>query len=244
MLLCVLCDLAVILIVSILVPRFIVDRRKIPVVVQGIFRSNAVLFAIPLAINLFGDEAASLAGIVITIIVPVYNVVAVVLLEYYRGANISVPGLIKKILTNPLVDGAVIGILLHELHVVLPTWLMTPVRGIVNATTPLALIILGATLRFAAVRRNLRLVLPTTMIKLVGLPAIMLVFAKLLRMDPIHLFVFFTLFATPNAVSTFTMSAAMGADGELASHYVMISTVLSGFTLFLWIFFMKSVGLI
>nr|WP_279221407.1 MULTISPECIES: hypothetical protein [unclassified Clostridium] len=40
------------------------------------------------------------------------------------------------------------------------------------------------------------------------------------------------------------MAQNMGGDGELAGQFVVISTAVSMFTLFLWIFFMKSVGLI
>ena len=38
------------------------------------------------------------------------------------------------------------------------------------------------------------------------------------------------------------MAQNMGGDGELAGQFVVISTAVSMFTLFLWIFFMKSGG--
>ncbi len=48
----------------------------------------------------------------------------------------------------------------------------------------------------------------------------------------------------PVAVSSFTMAANMGGDGELAGQYVFLSTLVSLGTLFAFIFVYHSIGFI
>ena len=57
-----------------LVPKFIKDPRQIPVIIQGLYRSNILLFAVPLVQNLFGDTEMVKAAALVIIVVPIYNV--------------------------------------------------------------------------------------------------------------------------------------------------------------------------
>ena len=50
------------------------------------------------------------------------------------------------------------------------------------------------------------------------------------------------LFATPTALSSFTMAQQMGGDKDLASEIVVFSTALSLITLFGWIFLFLHLG--
>ena len=49
-------------------------------------------------------------------------------------------------------------------------------------------------------------------------------------------------FGGPVAAATFTMAAELGGDKELAAELVVVSTSLCSFTLFGWIFLLKSLG--
>ena len=40
------------------------DRKKMGVMIQGMFRSNYVIFGTPVAISLYGDQGAAAAGYV------------------------------------------------------------------------------------------------------------------------------------------------------------------------------------
>ena len=64
------------------VPRFIKAPAQQGVVVQALYRSNILLFALPLVQSLFGEYASAAAGVMVTIVVPLYNVMAVIVLEY------------------------------------------------------------------------------------------------------------------------------------------------------------------
>ena len=56
------------------------DRKGNPrrgVIIQAIFRSNFVLFGLPLTIAVFGDSAASIAAMMVTVVVSIYNTTSV-----------------------------------------------------------------------------------------------------------------------------------------------------------------------
>ena len=83
---------------------------------QGMFRSNFVLFGIPITTALFGDTAAGLAAILISVIIPLYNVLAVLSLEMFHGKQPSFLKMLKGIVTNPLIIASVIGIPVSYTH--------------------------------------------------------------------------------------------------------------------------------
>ena len=111
-------------------------------------------------------------------------------------------------------------------------------------TSPLALFVLGGTLQFNAIHKNLKYLVPTLGFKLFILPAIMLALGYMVGLRELELFLLVAVYGTPVAAASYPMAQNMGGDGELAGEFVVISTVAATFTLFLWIFFMKSVGLI
>ena len=211
------------------------DRKQKPVMIQGLFRSNSILFALPLAETVAGEEGVAAASFLVAILVPLYNVTAVVVLESYNGERSSFPVLLKKIFTNPLIIGAILGAVYVMLPFTLPTFVMKPVNAIADMTTPLALIILGGTLRFTSMKAHAKLLTAATVLKLIVIPAIALLLLKLFSFTDAQNFSIFAVFATPVAVSSYTMAANMGADGDLAGEIVAVTTVASLVTIFLWI---------
>ena len=108
----------------------------------------------------------------------------------------------------------------------------------------MALVILGATLEFGSVRGNKKYLAIGIIGKTVVVPLVMIPIAVLLGFRDISLLAITILFAAPTAVSSFTMAEAAGHDGELAAQQVVFSSVVSLFTVFLWIFALRSMGLI
>ena len=99
------------------VPRLVKENERRGVIIQAIYRSNFVLFGIPLATSVFGEEGTLLATMMVAIVIPVYNVTAVVILELFRGGKVPVSVLIKNILKNPMIRGALMGFIFHMLGI-------------------------------------------------------------------------------------------------------------------------------
>lgn len=218
------------------------DNRKRGVLIQGIFRSNFVIFGIPVTTSLFGAEATGAAALLVAVIVPIFNMLSVVILEIYRGSRINVPKILKGILTNPLIIGSVIGLLCLWLHIKIPLVLEKTISDLSKVTTPLALVILGGSFTFSSMKGNVKQIAIGVLGKLVIVPVICLSFALLIGIRGVGLAILMSIFASPTAVSSFSMAKQMDGDADLAGHLVVLGSMLSVVTMFVWIFIFKQGG--
>lgn len=233
-----------ILVLFVTVPRIVPGNPQRGVVIQAIYRSNFVLFAIPLTASVFGEENTTLASMMVAIIIPIYNVVAVFVLEYFRGGKMRLPVVLRNVCTNPLILGAMTGLVFFFLQIHLPACIVKPISQFAGMTTPLALFVLGGTLHFSRIRGNAKYLVPALGLKMVLFPVVVLALAVTAGFNSVERFVLFTMFATPVAASSYPMAQNMGGDGELAGEFVVVSTVASIVTIFLWVFALKQMGMI
>ncbi len=237
--------LAVLLVLLVLfVPKFVKENSRRSVIIQALYRSNTLLFVLPLAESLFGSGSQALASMALAVLIPIYNVFATVLFEYYRGEKVSPGQLMISILKNPLIFGALVGFAFVLLEIRLPLCIETPVSKLASLCTPMCLLVLGGSLEFHSVRKNAGCLAVTLILKMIILPAVMAVVSVLFQMTPIERFIFLVTYAAPVATASYSMAQNMGGDGELAGELVAVSTVTSAFTIFGWIFVLKMMGLI
>lgn len=233
-------------ILLLVVPRLVKENPRRGVIIQAIYRSNFVLFGIPLAANLFADDGSALASMMVAIVIPVYNVTAVIILEMFRGdgGKTNPLVLVRNVCTNPLILGAAVGLVFFALRIKLPSSVEGPVSQFAGMTTPLALFVLGGTLHFSAIRGNLKYIVPSMTIKLALLPLLITALATVLGFSNVERFVIFEMYATPVATASYSMAQNMGGDGELAGQFVVLSTAASVVTIFLWVYLFTSIGFI
>ena len=79
--------LLVFAVLCIVVPRVVREPKQRGVIIQGIFRSNYVIFGVSLVTNVFGAEEAAAASILSAVLVPMYNVLAVIALTVFTGGG-------------------------------------------------------------------------------------------------------------------------------------------------------------
>lgn len=237
-------EIALLALLMLIVPKLEKENTRRGVLIQAIYRSNFVLFAVPLTENIFGASGLAMTSMMVAIVVPFYNATAVVILEYFRGGKLELGKLVRKVLTNPLIFGAIVGGIFLLLKIQMPECIEKPVSQFSALTTPLALFILGGSLQFSSLKKNLPAIIPAVSMKLVIVPAVMLAVSIIAGMQPLERFVMLTMFATPTAAASFPMAQNMGGDGKLAGELVACSTTASVVTIFLWVFVLKSAGLI
>lgn len=237
-------SLLVVLLV-IVVPKFVKENPHRGVIIQGIFRSNFIIYGIPLTTYVFGAEKSSICGMMIMIMVSLFNVAAVIVLEMFReGGKISAKKLLLGIVKNPLLQGCIVGLVFYLLRIRLPSFIASPVSSLANLATTLALVVLGGNLRFEEIRKNSRTISIVLLIRLILLPTVMLVLAYLIGLRGIELFLILVIFGTPVATSSYPMAQNMGGDGQLAGQLVFVSTVVSLATIFAFIFALSRLGLL
>ncbi len=236
--------LAIFTLLVILVPVFEKDCRRRPVIIQGCFRANSVLFALPVVTALCGPENVGSASICVAILVPIYNILSIVIFEVYRGGKVSFGNMFKNIITNPLIIGAIAGALAYVLHITLPDPVAKAVSSLSSMTTPMALIILGAGLSVGNIRKDIRALITVSVIKLIFIPAAAVLIGSALGYKGVQLVTAFSITCVPTAVSTYSMAVAMEGDGELAGEIVAFTTLASLFTVFIWVNILSATGIV
>ena len=235
--------LVVLLVIT--VPKIVKENPRRGVIIQGIFRGNFIIYGIPLTAYVFGEEKSSVCGMMIMIIITLFNVAAVVVLEMFRdGGKISVKKLLPEIVKNPLLQGCIAGLLFYVLQIRLPSFIASPVSSLAGLATTLALVVLGANLRFEELKKNRRTVSVVLLIRLILLPLIMVTFSYFIGLRGVELFLILMIFGTPVATSSYPMAQNMGGDGPLAGQLVFVSTAASLVTIFAFIFALSRLGLL
>ena len=217
------------------------DERR-GVLIQGIFRSNYVILGLPIAQALLGEGELGAVSVLIAIVVPLFNVLAVFVLERFRGGSVSPGQVALQVVKNPLVVSSALGVAALLVGLKLPDVVEKAVSGLGAVATPLQLFLLGAFFRFEGLGRYVRALSAVTTVKLVITPAIFLSLAAVLGFRGVEFVALLGIFASPTAVNSFTMAQQMGGDAELAGDIVVSTSVFSAITMFLWIFAFKTLG--
>lgn len=236
--------LIIFILLMIIIPRLEPDNRKRGVLVQAIFRSNFVLMGVPIVANIFGDANIAVSTMMIAVIVPIYNILAVFALETFRGGKFALLPILKGVFKNPMILGAIAGATLLTLGVEVPKPVLKPIGQIAAATTPVALIILGASFKLGSTHAHRGQLLGALFGRLIFVPVIML-FTAAYAFDfrGIEFVTLVAIFASPCAVVSFAMAQQMGGDSDLAGNCVVFTSALSCLTMFCWILLFKTLGI-
>ncbi|MDY2735023.1 AEC family transporter [Intestinibacter sp.] len=232
------------LLLLLIVPRLEKENSKRGVLIQGVFRSNFVIFGIPVATSIYGEGNVGTTAMLIATIVPLFNVLAVISLEIFRDSQINVKKIAKGVITNPLIIGAVIGIIFLLIGIQLPTSVLSTVKDISKIATPLGLILLGASFSFSDIKKYLNETIIIVIVKLILVPSIMVPLSVYLGFRGIALLTLTIIYGAPTGVSTFQMAKQMDGDSDLAAQLIVFTSFFCIITMFIWIYILKSMALI
>ncbi len=231
------------------------DNPQRGATVQAVFRSNYAFVGIPLAESLFGAQGALVATLLSAIIIPVFNVLAVIVLTVFgTGEGVGVKKIALGIIKNPLIIAIFTGLFALGVRACFSQWgidfrlsQVTPIYSTLESlgkiATPLALVALGAEFEFSAIRELKRPLILGVLLRSVAVPTVALSVAYFMGIfDGAHFAAFIAVFATPCATSTVPMASELGCDSRLAGQFVVFTTIASGFTVFIAALILKLVG--
>lgn len=237
------------IIIASLLSLFIKNKALRGEFVQASYRSSAALLGIAFIENIYGN--AGFAPLMIIGSVPLYNVMAVIVLSATSPAESEKKAdkalmikTVKGVLTNPIIIGIVLGLLWSASGLKVPNILDKAVTSIGNVATPMGLIAMGASINIKKAAGNIIPAAAATFMKLIGFAAIVMPFAILMGFRNAELVAILIMLTSATTVSSFVMAKNMGHEGTLTSFTVMLTTVLSAFSVTLWLFILKSGGLI
>jgi len=196
----------------------------------GILCSNSSFIGVPMAEALFGAPGVVIISL---FMLPIRLTNWTIGLHYYDSS--SKDASVKKALLKPPVIAVLAGVLFMALHVTLPNFLYTPMKGLGNCCTPLSMVVMGAiladskwsdlitkdTLRFSAIRLGL-------------MPALMFLVTLAVPMDSVLKNVAILSCALPMGCTASMLAEKYGYDSLYASQLIFATTVISVITLPLW----------
>ena len=223
----------VMLSVILIIPRLIKDPAKVGVVIQGLIRGNVLYFGLPVISTLIGQAGLGLISIAIVALVPMYNFVSVIVLEKYTGGQSDFKKMLVQLSKNPLIVSAVLGMLAVVLKIEVPDLVMQSFKNISKATTPTALLLLGAAIELTFTKEDFKMVMGVTLAKLILIPVIMVTLAITFGLTNEEIVTMFAVFAAPTAVASYSLAREMKADYDLSGQIVFMTTMASVVTIFI-----------
>ena len=235
------------ILLTVLLSMALKDRRLRGEFIQASYRSSAALLGIAFIKNIYGD--VGMAPLMIIGSVPLYNVMAVVILSFTNpeGAVLDRRMLGKTaagILKNPIILGILTGMAWSLLGLKQPQIMEKTVSSLAGVATPLGLMAMGASFDFRQASQRVGAAAGASAIKLVLLCAVFLPAAVYLGFREQQLVAILVMLGSAATVSCFVMARNMGHEGVLSSSVVAITTCGSAFTLTLWLDLIRTLGLI
>ena len=233
--------------ISFLISCLLGDKSIRGEFIQAAYRSSAALLGIAFIQNIYGN--AGMAPLMIIGSVPLYNMMAVIVLSVFKPGQSGldrtvVKKTIKGIVTNPILIGIVAGLVWSALKIPMPAIPKKVISSIGNVATPMGLMAMGATFDIKKAFGKIKPTVIAAFIKLVGFVAVFMPLAVAIGFRREKLIAILVMLGSATTVSSYVMAKNMGHEGVVSSSVVMLTTMCSAFTLTGWLYIMKCFGLV
>ncbi|MCZ7615988.1 MAG: AEC family transporter [Ignavibacteriaceae bacterium] len=137
---------------------FIKDGKNLSVFVQGAYRSNFAIVGLAIISKLFGAYALGKAAIVLAFILPLYNILAVIILTVplRKERKLDMKSTAYEILFNPLIIAVIVGLPFSYYKIELPYFINLTIGFLSELALPLALIGIGGSLNIQNIKKSFR----------------------------------------------------------------------------------------
>lgn len=208
------------------------------------FRGNFAYVGLALLQNIYGGPIPETV-VITALVLTMYNILGTILMtvKMSRG-SVNIRNIVVSILKNPMIIGIVAALPFAYFHVELPFVVTKSLSYMQDTAGPLALLAVGASLRPDALRGDIKLVVAAALNKLIVSPVVWLAACVIFGVTGRQLVVAVIAGCLPTAVNCYIVTKRMGGDGDLVTGAVVISHVLSIFTMPVIIFLLKMAGMI
>lgn len=198
---------------------------------------NGGNYGLPLILLAFGPESLTVMAIVLM----VQNLIGFTLGIWLIGSEKQTwKGVVRGFLAVPSVYAIVAALILNAANVLLPQPVQTPLQYLADALIPMALLMLGVQISRSRIADHIRAVVAVSVVRLIlspllamGLVAIWaaLLSPQILAIAPILI----TIAGVPVAVTVYAFSIEYQQNPNLASQMILWTTLISAFTITLWL---------
>ena len=201
---------------------------------QSCYRFNTYV-GMALVLNAFGEAGGRSFGILIGIIIPRVNVMAVTVLIWFSGRRFTfwkqVQATFQAVFSNPLIIACVAGFVFSNTLNVFPKSIENTFSLLSMVALPLALLSIGGTLTLKSLKTYFRLFIAASGFKLLVLPLTGYFMLSDFNVSGLPLQVSMILFTLPTSTAMYVLSSQLNSDTDLASANIFLTTILSFFSL-------------
>lgn len=223
-------------IISIFISGFLFkkeEEKKQKTLRYGTIVSNGSFLGNPVIEGVYGTTGLFYAAL---FMLPVRFVVWTV------GVSVFLKGhkenVIKKVLTHPCMIAMYVGAFFMFTGIHLPQFLTNTISGISNSNTPLSMMLVGMMLAEIEPKGLInKTMVFYTVIRLVGIPAIIFAVTAFLPIDPMLRGITIIMAGMPTPITTALLASKYGGDETCATGMIFLSTIASMVTLPLWCLF-------
>ncbi len=226
---CALLAFAGLIIASLTRPILKTDKRSANSTQQCVYRFSTYI-ALSIAPSVGDAEGVAIMAVFIGFTVPLVNILAVRALAAGEG------GMIKSIVTNPLVLATASAVCLNLLGFQLPEVLDNTLSKLGQGSIPLGLICIGAALKLREGTANAPLVAWMTTARLVFMPIFAIIIALIMGFSVLETQMFVIFAAIPTAPAAYVLTVRMGGDARLVANIISVQTLCCVLTIPLWLF--------
>lgn len=198
------------------------------VLAQSALRFNTYL-GLATVSALYGAHGLAIAAIIMAIKIPILNLLSVWALA--SGQQLSVWQMARPVLKNPLIQACLLGIALNLSGIGLPLGSDTLIKMLGAGSLPLGLLCVGAALQPARLLDERAVMLLSSMVRLIAIPLVITLLARLLGMPAQASALVIIFFALPTAPTAYILTRQMKGDSELMAGIITMQTLLAALTL-------------
>ena len=206
---------------------------------QSCYRFNTYI-GVAVILNLFGTQGVARFGVLIGVMIPMINLLAVTTLIWFSEQ----PGnwrhrigiTCKALISNPLILACLCGLLYARFAQSFPPVIDNTLSLGASVSLPLALLSIGGSLTLGTLKMHLSLATIGVALKLLFLPVIGCLLMRILDVDQAFIPIGAIFYALPTSPAVYVLSAQLSSDTEYASAAIALSTALSfiSLSLVLW----------
>ncbi|WP_419656494.1 auxin efflux carrier [Desulfosarcina variabilis str. Montpellier] len=201
---------------------------------QSCYRFNTYA-GMAVILNALGETGVARFGILIGFIIPIINVLAVSTLIWHSGRSIDTRERIRitlrALISNPLIIGCLAGMAYAQAIGEFPVFLDNTFRLAAMVALPLALLSIGGTLTLKTLTVHLNQAMIGVIVKLLFLPLVGYFFLRVFGASSLSFHVGMLFFALPTSPAIIVLSSQLNSDTEFASAAIVLSTLLSFFSM-------------
>jgi len=207
--------------------------------IQSSYHGNLGYIGFAVAFYYLGREGLVKTSLIAAFLMILQNLTSVIVLQVYSGDTRknqrSMWCVTKKIMCNPVILAALMGIIFSLSGLKMPS-IISRILDIISALAlPLALLIIGATLSFKVARSQPLLLCASSVFKLIILPGLGMFLFRMFDVSQDLFLPGLILLAAPTATIACVMAKEMKGDTEFVVAAVSLNTLLSAFTYTWWL---------